>query len=117
MHFLLMSLYLFELLPLMLLLLPLRHELAVGLVVHDSGPRTLGCGALDDLSDQLVLLCGGCHSFLSLRKVYSLGYISISLAEERHSILQRERTHRLLLASKQPTLLNRGGQGGTQRNR
>ena len=51
MHFLLMSLYLFQLLPLMLLVLPLRHELAIGLVVHDTSPSTLGGGALDDLSD------------------------------------------------------------------
>jgi hypothetical protein len=72
MHFLLMFLYLFQLLPLMLLVLPLRHELAVGLVVHDSGPSTLGGGALDDLSYQLLLLGGG-RSFLSMSEIFSLG--------------------------------------------
>jgi hypothetical protein len=51
MHFLLMLLYLFQLLPLMLVVLPLRHDLAVGLVVHDTSPSSFGGGALDDLSD------------------------------------------------------------------
>ena len=116
MHDLLRSLFMFQPLPL-LLKLALRHELAVGLVVHDTSPSSLGGGALNDLPDQLLLLGGGRGCFLSMRKVVSLGYISISLAEEHHPIIHRERTHRLLLASQQPTLLTRCSQGGTQRHR
>jgi hypothetical protein len=52
-----------------------------------------------------------------MSEVFSLGYISISLAEESHPILHRERAHRLLLASQQNTLLTRCSQGGTQRHR
>jgi hypothetical protein len=97
MNLLLRCLLLFQ--PLPLLLLPFRHELAVGLVVHDTSPSNLGRGALYDLSDQLFLLGGSGRCFLSMREVVSLRYISISLAEE-HPIVHRERTHRLLLTSK-----------------
>ena len=82
-----------------LLLLPLRHELAVGLVVHNTSTTRLGRGSLYDLSDQLFLLGGSGRCFLSKREVVSLRYISISLAKEHHPIIHRERTHRLLLAS------------------
>ena len=54
----------FKPLSLLLLLLPLRHELAVRLVVHDT--RLGGGGALDDLSDQLILLGGSRRCYLKM---------------------------------------------------
>ena len=98
MHLLLGRLLMFQ--PLPLLLLPHRHELAVGLVVHDTSSSSLGGGgAFNDLSDQLFLLGGSGRCFQCMSEVVSLRYFSFSLAKEHHPILHRERTHRLLLAS------------------